>query len=130
MPIYEYRCQKCGHEMEALRKISDPPLTECPKCHAASLQKLVSAASFRLKGGGWYETDFKSGDKKHLADSDGNKEKSTSKETAAGDVGKSSKDKDKTATASEKSSKGSDADKSKSKDKAAAKSSTSASASK
>jgi putative FmdB family regulatory protein len=69
MPIYEYRCSKCGHELEALQKISDEPLKNCPACEQESLQKLVSAASFRLKGGGWYETDFKKGNKKHLADS-------------------------------------------------------------
>jgi putative FmdB family regulatory protein len=68
MPIYEYRCSKCGHELEALQKISDDPLKICPACEQDSLQKLVSAASFRLKGGGWYETDFKKGNKKHLAD--------------------------------------------------------------
>lgn len=69
MPIYEYQCQQCGHQLEALQKISDPPLSECPQCQEQALHKLVSAASFRLKGGGWYETDFKSGNKKHLADS-------------------------------------------------------------
>jgi len=82
MPIYEYQCQQCGHQLEALQKISDDPLVECPKCKGASLQKLVSAASFRLKGGGWYETDFKSGDKKHLAESDsGNSGSSKEKES-------------------------------------------------
>ena len=69
MPIYEYQCEKCGHQLEALQKISDSPLLDCPACREAGLQKLVSAASFRLKGGGWYETDFKTGDKKQLADS-------------------------------------------------------------
>lgn len=69
MPIYEYRCSNCGHELETLQKISDDPLKECPACGQESLQKLVSAASFRLKGGGWYETDFKKDNKKHLADS-------------------------------------------------------------
>ena len=64
MPIYEYRCDDCGHELEALQKISDPLLTDCPACQTPSLKKLMSAAGFRLKGGGWYETDFKSGDKK------------------------------------------------------------------
>ncbi|MBR9805494.1 zinc ribbon domain-containing protein [bacterium] len=59
MPIYEYQCSECGHTMEALRKMSDPPLTECPACHRQSLQKQVSAAGFRLKGDGWYQTDFK-----------------------------------------------------------------------
>lgn len=67
MPIYEYQCQACGHKMEALQKLSDAPLVECPQCEQAQLQKLISAAGFRLKGGGWYETDFKSGKKKNLA---------------------------------------------------------------
>jgi putative FmdB family regulatory protein len=67
MPIYEYQCQSCQHELEALQKLSDEPLRECPACHQPSLQKKISAAGFRLKGGGWYETDFKSGSKKNLA---------------------------------------------------------------
>ncbi|UTF60365.1 zinc ribbon domain-containing protein [Gilvimarinus sp. DA14] len=67
MPIYEYRCEACGHEMEALQKMSDAPLTDCPKCQQAELVKKISAAGFRLKGGGWYETDFKSGKQKNLA---------------------------------------------------------------
>jgi len=70
MPIYEYKCTKCDHTLEALQKMSDPPLRKCPECGKRALEKLVSAASFRLKGGGWYETDFKTGDKKQLADSD------------------------------------------------------------
>lgn len=67
MPIYEYQCQACGKELEALQKISDEPLLDCPACGEASLKKKVSAAAFRLKGGGWYETDFKTGNKKNLA---------------------------------------------------------------
>lgn len=67
MPIYEYRCGNCGHELEALQKLSDAPLTDCPSCQQAELVKKVSAAGFRLKGGGWYETDFKSGNKKNIA---------------------------------------------------------------
>lgn len=63
MPIYEYRCTLCGHELEALQKLSDPPLADCPACNAGSLTKLVSAASFQLKGSGWYATDFKGGSK-------------------------------------------------------------------
>lgn len=59
MPIYAYRCADCGHELEALQKISDAPLTDCPACGAAALEKQITAAAFRLKGGGWYETDFK-----------------------------------------------------------------------
>jgi len=70
MPIYEYRCAECGHELEKLQKISDAPLTDCPACGKPALQKLVSAAGFRLKGGGWYETDFKSGNKKNIAKSE------------------------------------------------------------
>ena len=64
MPFYEYRCGSCGHEFEAMQKMSDAPLTDCPECTGAELVKLVSAAGFRLKGGGWYETDFKGGSKK------------------------------------------------------------------
>lgn len=67
MPIYEYECTACGHTLEKLQKISDPPLTRCPQCHQETLQKLVSAAGFRLKGGGWYETDFKTGSKKNIS---------------------------------------------------------------
>ena len=65
MPIYEYQCKACGHELEAFQKLADDPLKECPACGDLELTKLVSAAGFRLKGGGWYETDFKgSQDKK------------------------------------------------------------------
>ncbi len=67
MPFYEYVCGRCGAEAEILQRISDPPATECPSCHAPSLVKRVSAAGFRLKGGGWYETDFKSNGKRNLA---------------------------------------------------------------
>ncbi|MDT8404247.1 zinc ribbon domain-containing protein [Sulfuriflexus sp.] len=67
MPIYEYVCTDCGHQLEALQKMSDAPLSECPECGKPALQKQISAAGFRLKGGGWYETDFKSGDKKNVA---------------------------------------------------------------
>lgn len=75
MPIYEYVCGACGHEMEVLQKISDAPLRKCPECGKSSLRKLISAPSFRLKGGGWYETDFKSGNKRNLADGGGKDEK-------------------------------------------------------
>ncbi len=73
MPIYEYRCEGCGHETEALQKISDAPLVTCPECGEDHLKKQISAAGFRLKGGGWYETDFKSGSKKNVVDSGGGK---------------------------------------------------------
>lgn len=74
MPIYEYQCAACSGLHEALQKISDPPLTDCPACGRAALRRKVSAVAFRLKGSGWYETDFKSGNKKNLAgDPDGAK---------------------------------------------------------
>lgn len=60
MPIYEYQCAKCGHHLEALQKLSDKPLRECPECGRHSLKRLMSAPLFRLAGSGWYETDFKS----------------------------------------------------------------------
>ena len=66
MPIYEYQCQSCGKEMEVLQKISDEPLLDCPECGQPALKKKVTAAAFRLKGGGWYETDFKTSNKKNL----------------------------------------------------------------
>ncbi|ATH78893.1 MULTISPECIES: FmdB family zinc ribbon protein [Halomonadaceae] len=67
MPIYEYECKACGHRMEKLQKVSADPLTQCPACQQDDLERLVSAAGFRLAGGGWYETDFKTGSKKNLA---------------------------------------------------------------
>ena len=60
MPIYEYQCGECHHRLEALQKITDRPLRKCPDCGRTTLRRLVSAPVFRLKGGGWYETDFKS----------------------------------------------------------------------
>lgn len=67
MPIYEYQCESCSHNLEALQKLSDAPLVDCPACGKSSLKKQISAAGFRLSGGGWYETDFKSGKKKNIA---------------------------------------------------------------
>lgn len=65
MPIYEYLCQSCQDKIEVFQHLRDPSLIDCPNCNQPSLVKLISAASFRLKGGGWYETDFKKeGDKK------------------------------------------------------------------
>lgn len=63
MPIYEYRCSQCGHELEAMQKLADAALIRCPSCHADTLVKLVSAAGFQLKGSGWYATDFRGGSK-------------------------------------------------------------------
>lgn len=67
MPIYEYRCQACQHELEKLQKLSDPVLVDCPQCGKPALTKLISAAGFRLKGSGWYETDFKKDKRRNLA---------------------------------------------------------------
>lgn len=67
MPIYAYQCQTCGHQLEALQKMSDAALTDCPQCQTPNLKKQVSAAAFRLGGSGWYETDFKKDNKKNLA---------------------------------------------------------------
>lgn len=70
MPIYEYECRECGHVFDALQKISDAPLADCPDCGKPELRKLLSAPNFRLKGGGWYETDFKDKNKRNLAGGD------------------------------------------------------------
>ena len=67
MPIYEYECGVCDHRLEVLQRISEPALTECPACGKSALRKLVSAAGFRLSGGGWYETDFKTGGQRNIA---------------------------------------------------------------
>src|SRR5712664_3990783 len=64
MPIYEYRCDVCGHQEEHLQKLSEAPIAACPACNKASYRKLLSAAGFHLKGSGWYATDFKSAGKK------------------------------------------------------------------
>ncbi len=70
MPFYEYECSACKFYVEALQKISDPPLVKCPSCGKETLQRLISAPVFRLKGAGWYETDFKSDkeNKRNLAE--------------------------------------------------------------
>jgi putative FmdB family regulatory protein len=70
MPIYEYRCQSCDHELEVLQKLSDPELSDCPSCGKPELKKLISPVGFRLKGSGWYETDFKKGNQKNVAKDD------------------------------------------------------------
>ncbi len=79
MPIYEYRCESCGEELEKIQKFSDPPLKDCLICGEPTLKKLVSASSFRLKGSGWYETDFKT---KKKAD-DGKKDSDGADSTSA-----------------------------------------------
>jgi len=75
MPIYEYKCQECDHSFEALQRIGEKLLTDCPQCNTKKLKRLVSAPNFRLKGKGWYETDFKKENRKNIA---GNKEEKKS----------------------------------------------------
>lgn len=105
MPIYEYRCNNCEHRLEILQKISDTPTLTCPECGKEALVKLVSAAAFKLKGTGWYETDFK--DKKPAKESkttsanNSEGKKSTDSDTKKSE--NSSKEPAKTSTASSKS---------------------------
>ena len=70
MPIYEYRCEACGHQEEFLQKVSEPPMAKCPACGKASFSKMLSAAGFQLKGTGWYATDFKNSGTKPAAKAD------------------------------------------------------------
>ena len=70
MPIYEYACTNCDHSLEALQKMSDDPLLECPECGEPALKRLLSAPRFRLKGAGWYETDFKKANQRNVLKSD------------------------------------------------------------
>jgi putative FmdB family regulatory protein len=83
MPIYEYQCTACGHQLEALQKMSEDPLKECPQCHQQTLNKLVSAAGFQLKGSGWYVTDYSQKNKPGTEAKDSSKDsgKSESSET-------------------------------------------------
>lgn len=88
MPIYEYQCQQCGHHHEALQKISDPQLRQCPECGRKSLKRLVSAVRFRLAGSGWYETDFKSDkESKRNLHENGDKEEAKTDGASGSDVG-------------------------------------------
>ncbi len=105
MPIYEYLCDDCDHRLEVMQKISEEKLKECPECGEESLRKLVSAASFRLKGTGWYETDFKDKPKKITEKpKNGEKVETTSKSSS----NNSSKSTDSTPSASKKASSDSD----------------------
>ncbi len=80
MPIYEYACKRCDHTLDALQKMSDDPLVDCPACGEPALRKLLSAPRFRLKGGGWYETDFKQDNQKNVHKSDAEPAKSDKKQ--------------------------------------------------
>ena len=96
MPIYEYRCEDCGHTLDALQKLSDAPLKDCPECEQPALKRLVSAPAFRLKGSGWYETDFKSDKekKRNLADSGDSGDRGGEKSSSDGASEKKSEKKD------------------------------------
>ena len=89
MPIYEYRCDSCEHKLEKLQRMSDGDLVDCPECEKPSLKRLVSAAAFRLKGSGWYETDFKKDNKRNLAESSSTT--NTSKDSSSGTDKKAAK---------------------------------------
>lgn len=90
MPIYEYRCENCGHELEAIQKVSEDALITCPVCEQDALKKKISAAGFRLKGGGWYETDFKSGKKRNVAGEDSGGSSSGSSSASSSEAKKDS----------------------------------------
>jgi len=92
MPIYEYVCDPCGHHLEALQKISEAPLIYCPECGEATLRKKVSAAAFRLKGTGWYETDFKDSGKEKKKEAGKDKSDRSAGQTSGKETGASSGD--------------------------------------
>jgi putative FmdB family regulatory protein len=101
MPFYEYQCEHCGHHLEAMQKVSDAPLRKCPACGKSQLKRLMSAPVFRLKGSGWYETDFKSEkeDKRNLAERpEGKDEKKEAAEPAAKESAEGAKTADKKET--------------------------------
>ncbi|MDQ7051041.1 MAG: zinc ribbon domain-containing protein [Enterobacterales bacterium] len=86
MPIYEYKCTECDHRLEKLQKMADDPLKICPECGQSSLTKLVSASAFKLKGTGWYETDFKGSKKPPSTEkSDSSKPAKTPAKSASAD---------------------------------------------
>lgn len=94
MPIYAYACQECDHTLDALQKVADEPLTDCPQCGKSALKRLLSAPRFRLKGKGWYETDFKTDNQRNLhGEKEPAKEKSTGDKESSGGK-ESSGDKD------------------------------------
>lgn len=91
MPIYEYACGACEHRFETIQRASEEPLKDCPACGASALKKLLSAPVFRLKGGGWYETDFKTGNKRNISGSDEGKGNGQDNGDAAGKTSSSDK---------------------------------------
>ncbi len=96
MPIYGYVCRNCEHTLDALQKISDDPLVDCPECGKPQLRRQLSAPRFRLKGAGWYETDFKKDKQRNL-----HGEREPSKKDDKGTVKKDDKGKDNKAVKAE-----------------------------
>ena len=93
MPIYEYRCEHCGHQADHLQKVSEKPLAKCPACGKKAYKKLLSAAGFQLKGSGWYATDFKGGPAKTKKTETSEKsEKSEKTEKTGGESSSTSSD--------------------------------------
>ena len=88
MPIYEYACRTCTHRFETIQKAAEDPLRDCPECGEPALKKLLSAPVFRLKGGGWYETDFKTGDKRNVVESGDGKKDGEANGGGGGEEGK------------------------------------------
>jgi putative FmdB family regulatory protein len=105
MPIYENLCCDCGHELEALQKMTDDALIHCPECHGETLKKKISAAGFQLKGTGWYETDFKNSGAapkgNAAAKSNSNPGNAPSGDGSSGGADKSSQTKSKGSTSSQ-----------------------------
>jgi putative FmdB family regulatory protein len=95
MPIYEYACKNCDHSLDALQKMDDEHLLECPECGKPALRRLISAPRFRLKGAGWYETDFKTDNQRNILKGDSEPAKAAANgesKSAAGDAATSSSD--------------------------------------
>jgi putative FmdB family regulatory protein len=91
MPIYEYACSGCGHELEAWQKISEKPKKACPICHARKLERLISNTSFQLKGTGWYVTDYAKKDKKDPSSQSAKESRNSDKSSKSSESGKSGK---------------------------------------
>lgn len=92
MPIYEYACNSCEHTLDALQKMSEDPLTDCPACGKPQLKRLISAPRFRLKGAGWYETDFKKDNQRNVLKSDSESTKGSADSSADSSAASSAAD--------------------------------------
>jgi len=100
MPIYQYKCTECEHQLEALQKMSDAKLVDCPECKSPSLRKQLTAAAFKLNGTGWYETDFKNSGSKPVDKTSSDSKKST--DTASDKTSKVSESKSKSSDTASK----------------------------